>query len=156
MNRRESGIRRLLKSSRGTNLLETALILPLLLLITFSIVEFGAMFYAYLALENGVSQATRYGITGATSGTLTREDSIKAAMRDATPTLTIPDSAFTFNNLPQGGATWLAGPGGPGDLEKVTVSYTWDFMTPLLRPFFTNGQLQMQVSSSMKNEGRFN
>ena len=156
MNRRESGIRRHLKSSRGTNLLETALILPLLLLITFSIVEFGAMFYSYLALENGVSQATRYGITGATSGTLTREDSIKAAMRDATPTLTIPDSAFTFNYLPQGASTWLSGPGGPGDIEKVTVNYTWDFMTPLLRPFFTNGQLPMQVSSSMKNEGRFN
>jgi Flp pilus assembly protein TadG len=156
MNRREWAIRRLLKSSRGTNLLETALILPLLLLITFSIVEFGAMFYSYLALENGVSQATRYGITGATTGTLSRQDSIKAAMRDATPTLTIPDSAFAFNYLPQGGSTWLSGPGGPGDIEKVTVSYTWDFMTPLLRPFFTNGQLQMQVSSSMKNEGKFN
>jgi Flp pilus assembly protein TadG len=156
MNRREPGIRRFLRSSRGTNLLETALLLPLLLLITFSIIEFGAMFYAYLALENGVSQATRYGITGAVSGSLSRQDSIKAAMRDATPTLTIADSAFTFNYLPQGGSAWLAGPGGPGDVEKVTVNYTWDFMTPLIRPFFTNGQFQMQVSSSMKNEGRFN
>ena len=156
MNGRESGIRRRLKSSRGTQLLETALVLPLLLLITFSIIEFGAMFYAYLALENGVSQATRYGVTGAVSGSLSRQDSIKAAMRDATPTLTIADSAFTFDYLPQGGSTWLSGPGGPGDIEKVTINYTWDFMTPLIRPFFTNGQIQMQVSSSMKNEGRFN
>jgi hypothetical protein len=114
------------------------------------------MFYAYLALENGVSQATRFGITGATTGTLSRQDSIKAAMRDATPTLTLADSAFTFNYMPQGGSAWLSGPGGPGDLEKVTVNYTWDFMTPLIRPFFTNGQLQIQVSSAMKNEGLFN
>jgi Flp pilus assembly protein TadG len=156
MNRREPVIRRLLRSSRGTNLLETALVLPLLLLITFSIIEFGAMFYAYLALENGVSQATRYGITGAVNGALSRQDSIMAAMRDATPTLTIADNQFTFNYLPQGGTTWLAGPGGPGDVEKVTINYTWDFMTPLIRPFFTNGQFQIQVSSSMKNEGRFN
>jgi hypothetical protein len=156
MNGRQSGIRRRLKSSRGSNLLETALLLPLLLLVTFSIIEFGAMFYAYLALENGVSQATRYGVTGAVSGTLSRQDSIKAAMRDATPTLTIDDSMFTFAYLPQGGSAWLSGPGGPGDIEKVTVNYTWDFMTPLIRPFFTNGQLQLQVSSSMKNEGRFN
>ena len=156
MNRRESAIRRLLKSSRGANLVEAALVLPLLLLITFSIIEFGAMFYAYLALENGVSQATRYGVTGATSGSLSRQDSIMAAMRDATPTLTIADSSFTFNYLPQGGTTWLVGPGGPGDVEKVTVDYTWDFMTPLIRPFFTNGQLHLLVSSSMKNEGRFN
>jgi Flp pilus assembly protein TadG len=156
MNRRELKIGRRLKSNRGTQLLETALVLPLLLLITFSIIEFGAMFYAYLALENGVSQATRYGVTGAVSGSLSRQDSIKAAMRDATPTLTINDSAFTFDYLPQGGSAWLSGPGGPGDIEKVTINYTWDFMTPLIRPFFTNGQLQLQVSSSMKNEGRFN
>jgi Flp pilus assembly protein TadG len=156
MNGREPGIRRRLKSTKGTNLLEMALVLPLLLLITLSIIEFGAMFYAYLALENGVSQATRFGITGATTGTLSRQDSIKAAMRDATPTLTLADSAFTFNYMPQGGSAWLSGPGGPGDLEKVTVNYTWDFMTPLIRPFFTNGQLQIQVSSAMKNEGLFN
>ena len=30
--------------------------------------EFAAMFYVYLALENGVSQATRYGVTGQTEG----------------------------------------------------------------------------------------
>src|SRR5262245_63758923 len=109
MNGRKPTIGRRLKAARGNSLLETALILPLLLLITFSIIEFGAMFYAYLALENGVSQATRYGITGATSGSLSRQDSIKAAMRDATPTLTIDDSAFSFSYLPQGGSTWLAG-----------------------------------------------
>jgi hypothetical protein len=150
------GIRRRLKSSRGSNLLETALVLPLLLLLTLSIIEFGAMFYAYLALENGVSQATRYGVTGAVNGALSRQDSIKAAMRDATPTLTIDDAMFTFSYLPQGGAVWLSGPGGPGDIEKVTVNYPWNFMTPLIRPFFTNGQFPIQVSSAMKNEGRFN
>ena len=29
-------------------------------------------------------------------------------------------------------------------------------MTPLIRPFFTGGQLNIQVESSMKNEERFN
>jgi Flp pilus assembly protein TadG len=45
-------------------MLEAALITPLLLLLTLSIIDFGAMFYVYLALENGASLATRYGITG--------------------------------------------------------------------------------------------
>src|SRR5215831_2699512 len=111
MKRRELTICRRLRTSRGTTMLETALVLPLLLLITFSIIEFGAMFYAYLALENGVSQATRYGITGNVQTGLSRDDSIKAAMRDATPTLTIDDGMFTMSHLPQGGTTWLAGPG---------------------------------------------
>jgi hypothetical protein len=156
MKRRTLGIGRRLKACKGTSLLEMAFVLPLLLLLTFSIVEFGAMFYAYLALENGVSQATRYGITGNTVTGLSRDDSIIATMRDATPTLTIPGSAFTFSHLPQGGSSWLPGPGGPGEIERVTVDYNYDVMTPLLRPFFTNGQFHIQVNSSMRNEGRFN
>jgi Flp pilus assembly protein TadG len=156
MNGRELKIGRRLKACRGSSLLETALVLPLLLLLTFSIIEFGAMFYAYLALENGVSQATRYGITGNQAAGLSRDDSIKAAMRDSTPTLTIPDSAFTFSSLPKGGSTWQPGPGGPGDIQRLTVDYTYDVMTPLLRPFFTGGQFHIQVNSSMRNESRFN
>lgn len=152
-----------LRDTSGATLIEAAIITPLLLLLTFGIMEFAAMFYVYLALENGVSQATRYGVTGnlkddpANPGTpLNRTGSMMLAMRQATPTLTIPDSEFTFSHLPLGGTTWLGGTGGPGDIEKVTVTHTWTFMTPLVRPFFTGGQLVIQVDSSMKNEARFN
>ena len=47
---------RRLKDSRGANIVEMALVLPLLFLLTFSIVDFASMFYAYLALENGVTR----------------------------------------------------------------------------------------------------
>ena len=69
----------------GGSLVEAAFITPLLLLLTFSIMDFASLFYVYLALENGVSQATRYGVTGhlmddpMNPGTpLTRDESIKA------------------------------------------------------------------------------
>jgi Flp pilus assembly protein TadG len=150
---------RLLRHCGGTNMIEAAIIAPLLLLLTFSIVDFASIFYVYLALENGLSQATRYAVTGnkmddpAHPGTkLTRAESIKMAMRQATPTLTLDDAAFTFNNMPPGGSSWNSGVGGPGDLEKVTVDYTWNVMTPLLRPFFTGGQFHFTVASAMKNE----
>ena len=146
---------RRLKDATGATLLEAAIITPLLLLLTFSIADFGGLFYAYLALENGVSQATRFAVTGNTMGSLSREDSIKAAMRSATPTLTIPDGAFSFANMPVGGTGWVGGTGGPGAIEKVTITYTWPLMTPLLRPFFTGGALTMKVESMMKNESRF-
>jgi Flp pilus assembly protein TadG len=150
------------RDTRGTNLLEAAIITPLLIMLTFAICDFGALFYVYLALENGVSQATRYGVTGnlmddpSSPGTpLSRVDSIKTAMRQATPTLTLADSAFTFNHMPVGSSTWTGGTGGPGDIEKVTVDYTWDILTPIMRPFFTNGQIHFTVDSAMKNEARF-
>ncbi len=52
------------KSSKGANLVETAMVIPLLLLLTFAVVDFATLFYVYLALENGVSSATRYAVTG--------------------------------------------------------------------------------------------
>jgi hypothetical protein len=150
------------RGERGATLVEAAIITPLLLLLTFSVFDFGGLFYAYLALENGVSQATRYAITGnqmddpSNPGSqLSRPDTIMAAMREATPTLTIPDSAFTFQHMPIGGSSWIGGVGGPNDIERVTVTYNWQLMTPLLRPFFPGGQFQITVDSVMKNEGRF-
>jgi hypothetical protein len=146
---------RRLKDATGATLLEAAIITPLLLLLTFSIADFGGLFYAYLALENGVSQATRFAVTGNSMGSLSRAESIKAAMRSATPTLTIPDGAFSFQHMPVGGSSWVGGTGGPGEIEKVTITYTWPLMTPLLRPFFASGSLTMKVESMMKNESRF-
>jgi Flp pilus assembly protein TadG len=144
-----------LRDATGANMIEAAIVTPLLVLLTFSIVEFGSIFYVYLALENGVAQATRFAVTGNTTSGMSRTDSIKAAMRDATPTLTIPDGAFAFSHMAPGGSSWLGGVGGPNDIEKVSVTYTWSVVTPLMRPFFTNGQITLTVDSAMKNEGRF-
>jgi Flp pilus assembly protein TadG len=151
-----------LRDAAGNSLVEAALITPLLLLLTFSIADFASLFYVYLALENGISQATRYAITGNVmedpdneGEQLSREESIKLAMREATPTLTLTDDAFTFQYLPDGEDTWVDGTGEPGDILKARVDYTWDIMTPLIRPFFSGGQIQLRVESAMKNEGRF-
>jgi Flp pilus assembly protein TadG len=145
-----------LRDSRGTNIMEAAIITPLLLLLTFAIADFGAMLYVDLALQNGVSQATRYAVTGNLEPNLDRSQSIMSAMRKATPTLTIADSAFTFSHMPVGGAAFVGGPGNPEDIEKVTVDYYWQIMTPVIKPFFPGGKIHFQVASSMKNEGRFN
>jgi TadE-like protein len=151
----KSGLKRW-ESARGQNLLEAALIVPIFLLLTFGLIDFGTVFYIYLTLENGVSQATRYAVTGQqmddpanpTGPKLPRDVSIKMAMRQATPTIIIPDSAFSFYNVTKN----AAGSGGPGDLIRVRVDYTVSLFTPLLRQFFTNGQLTLSVFSTMKNE----
>ena len=151
---------RRLRDSRGTSIVEAAIITPLLLLLTLSIVDFGALFYVYLALENGVSQATRFAVTGnlmddpANPGTyLSRDNSIMLNMRQATPTLTIPDSAFSFSHMTVGGAGWTGGSGGPNELAKVSVQYTWTFINPMFWAFFSGGQIVLNVESAMKNEG---
>jgi len=146
---------RQLGDSRGATLIEAAIITPLLILVTFAIVDFSALLYVNLALQNGVSQATRYGVTGNVMPGLTRTTSIMAAMRDSTPTLTLADTAFVFSHLPPGATVWVGGTGAPGDIDRVTVNYNWQILTPLIRPFFTNGEINFSVESSMKNESRF-
>jgi hypothetical protein len=79
------------------------------------------------------------------------------AMRTATPTLTLPDTAFSFSFMAPNTTTWVNGAaGGPGDIGRVTVNYTWNIMTPLIRPFFTGGQINVRVESAMKNEAAWN
>jgi Flp pilus assembly protein TadG len=143
-------------------MIEAAIVTPLMLLLTFAVMDFGGLFYAYLALENGVSQATRFGVTGnlmndpANPGNqLSRTASMELAMRQAVPTLTIPDTAFVFEHMPVGATSWSSGTGGPGDIERLTVNYTWSLFDPLLSPFFPGGQVALTVDSTMKNESRF-
>lgn len=155
-------IRKVLEDVSGTNFIEAALILPLVLLLTFGVIDFATLCYEYLALENGVAQATRFVVTGQQMADpmnpgvlLNRQDSIKQAMRTATPTLYVPDGAFVFQHMAPGAGSWSSGVGGPGDIEKVTINYTYVPMTPLIRPFFTGGQINFSVDSTMKNE-RYN
>ena len=147
-------LRERLADDKGVNLIEAGIVMPMVLLVCFSIAEFATIFYVNLALQNGVSQATRFAITGSVLPGMSRPESIRAKMRQATPTLTILDTAFTFSHLPEGGSIWLGGTGPANSVEKVTVDYTWPIMTPLMRPFFNNNQITFRVESAMKNEGQ--
>jgi Flp pilus assembly protein TadG len=146
----------LARDTRGVNMLEAAIITPLLVLLTFGIIDFGALIYVDVTLQNGISQATRYAVTGRAAPGMTREDSVRAAMKRATPTLTIDDASIEFQHMAMpGNGAWVNGAGGPNDIQKVTVNYSWDILTPVIRPFFTDGQVRFQVESVMKNEGLF-
>jgi len=86
---------------------------------------------------------------------LNREGSIMAAMRIATPSLTIADGNFSFAHMSPGASTWAGGAGGPEDIGKVTVTYNWLPLTPLLKPFLAGGTMSVSVESAMKNEPKF-
>lgn len=146
-------LHRLVTDRSGANLLEAAILTPLLLLLTFGIVEFSMVFFVYLALEHGVSEATREVAIG-NSGN--RAAAMMQAMRAATPNITIPDQDFSFSHLSPGGSSWVNGPGGPDDIDKLTVNYTWTLMTPLIAPLFPGGAVHIRVESARKNEWKFN
>ena len=145
--------RRVRRWSRGAALAETGIIITLLIPITFAVLDFAGILYAFQAMQNGVSQATRFAVTGnhGTDGSgaaLPRDDSIRQAMRAATPGFQIADNAFTFYNVSKG----TSDTGGPKDIIRVTVAYDWQLLTPFLRPFFPGGYVTIRVASTMRNE----
>ena len=144
-----------LSDTTGTTLVEAAIVTPLLLLVTFAIVDFGALLYVPMALQNGVSNASRFGVVGKTMPDMSREESLRQAVRDATPSLTLDDDKITFTHLPPDSTTWVGGTGGPGAIEKITVKYTWELLTPVLQPLFGRDTVDFTVDSTMKNERKF-
>lgn len=153
---------RTLRGCDGNSMIEAAIVTPLVLVLTLGIVDFASMFYTYLALENGVSQATRFAITGQemddpdNPGTpLPREAAIRAALEQNTPAIDMSGVSISYSHMTPGSSSWTGGAGGPGDIGKVSVSYTWRPLTPILGPLLTNGELTVQVESAMKNESRW-
>jgi hypothetical protein len=85
---------------------------------------------------------------GNAGSSLSREDSIKSAMRQATPTMSIADDEFTFYNI----TTGASGTGGPNDIIRVTVDHDWKLLSPVLWPFFAADKIRITASATMKNE----
>jgi Flp pilus assembly protein TadG len=140
------------KDTEANALVEAALILPVLLLLLFAAIEFSGILFTQMALQNGVSLATRYAITRNVIAGQTRAQSITTTLRKEAPTLTIADADVSFSNMPQGSSVWVSGTGSPGSIERITVTHTWTVMTPFMRMFFPSGTLTLSAQSAMKNE----
>ncbi|RPI56006.1 MAG: pilus assembly protein [Acidobacteria bacterium] len=153
-------LKKLIRDCGGNNLLEAAIVTPLLLMLTFGIVDFASLFWVYVSMESGISQATRFAVTGASKddpdspGTpMGREGTIKAAMQDAAPMLAIDSMTFSFSHMVPGSSSWASGAGGPGDIGRVAVEYSWQPLTPILAPFLgTDGKMTLHVESAMRIE----
>src|SRR5881397_4040960 len=103
------------RPARGQALVETAIGIVLLLLLTFSIVDAAMLFYIYLTLQNGVTEATRFAVTGQDP------DAIKRVILDATPGLNINEDTEIFLNDISDPNHPIPGAGQPNSIILVKV-----------------------------------
>jgi len=137
------------RSSRGQALVETAISVVLLVMCTFTIIDFGRFFWSLLTVQNGVTQGTRFAVTNQLVSGLNRDASIRKAIRDATPGFALGDDDIVFYDASKG----APGSGGPRDTIRVTVEQDFRFLTPLVADFFgDDGTIRFRVSSTMQNE----
>lgn len=132
----------------GQALVEFTLVLPLLLVLFFSIIEFSLFFYTRIALRHVVRESARFAVTGNfltdSAGTpMTRAQSIQHMILAGAPGITIIPANITLT--PAGG-------GGPGEVVRIAVSYTYNAKLPPFRLFFPSGRLMINVATVTKNE----
>lgn len=130
-------------------MVEMAIVLPLLMLLVSGILDFSLMFYSRLTIQHAVREAVRFAVTGNTlndpqSGTpMERVAAIKSKIIQNAVALDVDVNNITVT--PANG-------GGPSEVVTVSAAFSYEFATPLIKPFFPGGRYNFAIRSSMKNE----
>ena len=136
------------RGSLGQAIVETGIVVLLMVVLSFTIFDFAHFFWALLTFQHAVSTGTRFAITNSELPDMNRDESIRHAIKEATPGFAVANDDITFYNV----TADSPGPGGPNDVVRVTVEHDFTFLTPGLEHFFDGGQLRFRVSSTMRNE----
>ena len=118
-------IRRLRKTDAGSEVIEMAIVLPLLLMLVFGIVEFGFLFQRYVFLTNVAAEGARVASLPGYN-----EADVKA--RVAAYALASGITGVNASSI----AAPISGPGGttwPGSKVTVTYTYNYQFIGPLVK-----------------------
>ncbi|HOQ06551.1 MAG TPA: TadE/TadG family type IV pilus assembly protein [Clostridiales bacterium] len=122
----------------GQSLVETALILPLLLLLLTGIIDFGLLFNSYLVISNASREGARRAVTGNTDA------QIRAAVYSAASVLDPARLNITiFPDESVGRST--------GDPVTVTVTYEYSMVTPIIGAFFPE-TFEIESGTTMRCE----
>lgn len=125
-------MRQSLHAERGQALVETAITLPLLLLLLMGIMEFGWYFYNQMSVENGSREGARYAIVNSDSSTLS------ADVTDLVEGIVVSPGEMTVS------VSLVS--------DKVTVTVTKDVatLTPIAAIFTTGNTFELSSSTQMK------
>jgi Flp pilus assembly protein TadG len=121
------------KSERGAELIEFALVLPLLILLCLGTIEFGRAYYTYNILSKAVRNGARFLSTGLVTSTGTLDSTTETNTKNVvvygnvagTGTKVLPDLLTTQVNIPA--PTVVS-----GSEQYVTVSVSYPYV-PLFR-----------------------
>lgn len=109
-----------LRREEGQSYLETALVLPILILLVMGVLDIGRAFNAYVVVMNAAREGARYGI--AHSGNV---DGVKArVLQETTDTAITVDLADITVAYPNGQA--------PGNPIQVTVTHNFQVIAALV------------------------
>lgn len=126
-----------IKKNNGQSLVETALILPVLLLLLTGIIDFGLLFNSYLVVSNASREGARHAVVGDSDA------QIRSVAANAAASL---DPARLEIEITPGEAARDT-----GDSVTVTVRYGYSMITPVIAAFFPE-TFDIESSTTMRCE----
>jgi len=114
-----------LGGERGAVAVEFALIFPVLLLLVLGILEFGLGYHAWDVTQNAAREGARMGAVTPDVG------AIRARVLGTSDVLDEDKLSVTVQCQPVGGGSFGGCAWTEGDIVRVTVVYTYDYITPL-------------------------
>jgi Flp pilus assembly protein TadG len=105
------------RRQRGQSIVELALVIPVFLVLVFGIIDFGLGLRAWITVTNSAREGARIG---AVHGTC---DEIREQVKATSGGLVTSDEQITIDPPT---CVWT-----PGNPVKVTVTYEYNFVTPL-------------------------
>jgi Flp pilus assembly protein TadG len=139
------------RSERGTALVESAVVIPLLLFVCTGILEFGRAYQTWQVLTNAAREGARIAVLPGTGDDAVRTRVEEYMTSGALPRAGDADVDITRNNTISIGA-------GTATASRVTVNYPFEFMVlqPIARMVVgesgVGGPLTMSASALMRNE----
>jgi len=149
--------RRIRRRRSGAAVLELALTLSLLFLVTFGLVEFGYYFYVKNTMEGAAREGCRAGIVA--GGTLTAVNSaiqnqLQVAFPSAAPGYAMANYTITYTDSSTGSSVGTLSSMPIGDTLTVQLTATWGTVGAGFRPMALIGtSKQLICASSMRKEG---
>lgn len=144
MDRKPDGLRKVLARREGQSLVEFAIILPLLLLLVATIVDFGFLFYDHVATQAAAREGGRVLIQAYNDGTAVFSDAqIKAVIKQAHgPVNQIQDSEITVTTA---STTEFGTPAKTGRTIEINHAHPW--IMPVMIPFGSSIQIRARIKA---------
>jgi len=117
---------------------ETAIMIPVILLIILGIIDFGLLFNNYILITNASREGARLAALGVS------DSEIIQAVHDMTPTLDSAKMSVQISPSPSLRKR--------GDQVKVKITYNSRLITPLIDKFFADGTAKLKAESVMRAE----
>lgn len=154
----------LTKTEKGVATIEFALTAILFFTVFFAIIDFAYLFWGNLSMQHAVREGARYAVTGQaglappTSTNPKCDAAVQALKNQSMGFYDRVSPVITFKKVDANGTIIILGTScdsvdiAPNQIIVISVASTLPLLTPLLKPFFTDGSYAFTVSATMRTE----